>query len=83
MKRLLENFKVGIALVGAFLILFALCCIAGGIAVLIAKIFTTSFKVIMTIGAIGYCAMIGAVIFFSLKLLKKCEQKNSQKDTRK
>ena len=82
MKRLWEDLKIGIAVLIAFIILLALCCFAGFIAVSIAKIFITSFQVIMVIGAIGYCAMVGAIIFFSLKWLKKCKQKNSQEDTR-
>jgi len=82
MKRLWEAFEVGIGLVISFLILFALCCLAGAIAMTIAKLFITSFKMIMIIGAIGYCIMVGAIIYFAFKWSKKRKQKNSQEDTR-
>ena len=83
MKRLWEDLKIGTVCMIAFVILFALCCLGGFIAVFIAKLFITSFKVIMIIGCIGYLAIVGAVIFFSLKWIKKCKQKNSQENTRK
>ena len=82
MNRLSEALKIGIIGMIAFGIGFALCCLGGFSAVFIAKLCITSFQIIMVIGIIGYFAVLGAILFFSLKWLNKRAQKNSQENTR-